>query len=234
MLLSSPARGHHQVSPRQAGVPQVIKTFSITLGVLLLVACSSSSSSSTPDSGFVVPDGGLAPPDSGIVAPDAKFRSDARIVQPVDGAFSMDSAGLGKTVCNSLVNVASPVTVTVTGGTAPVGTGGTVANGTYTVTSAMVIDGDLVDAGLPASMARTTFSISASTIGTVTTSSGQTTTAEATFATVGRNFTLTPTCPAGGMVETGTYTATATTLTLLEQTSVGHSMATSVTTLTMQ
>ncbi len=186
----------------------------------VLPACSSSTTSTTPtqDSGASVHDSGASVQDSGsgqdsAQATDSGSSQDSTAQGTDSGTSITDGASGDAGACNTLANSGAPVQLMTSGAEPPSGTGGTVVNGTYTLTSIVLYDG-LQDAGMSPA-ASLTISISGDTVQSIASTSGQPAVVEtSTFTTSGTSFTLTQTCPGGGNVQTGTFTATATMLTL--------------------
>ena len=167
-----------------------MKLIALALATSLLAACSSTSNSSLDDGG---------------AGRDALAASDA----PVDA--SADGAGDAAMACNDVVNSAPVVAVTQIADDPPASSGGTIADGTYELTAVAIYTGASGPTG-PSGTEQTTVVVSGATFQVV--SAGQPPRRTLTLATSGTAFTATDTCP-DSTVTTGTYTATATGLTIV-------------------
>jgi hypothetical protein len=157
----------------------------------LLAACSSSSGGGTPQ------DGG-----SEATASDA---GDAGA--PQDGATAHDAQGDAPPACNTLANVAQQVPLQQVAQDPPQPQGGTVADGTYTLTDVSIYTGTAGPSGASGS-SQTTIQIAGGTIEVA--SAGNPPTQTVSLVTAGKTFTATDTCP-DTKVTQGSYTATAST-----------------------
>ncbi|HEY8087251.1 MAG TPA: hypothetical protein VIF09_05390 [Polyangiaceae bacterium] len=110
--------------------------------------------------------------------------------------------------CNTLANVATTVTTAQIAADPPALQGGTIADGTYVLTSVAIDTGPAGPAGASGTD-RVTIEVAGSTIQEV--SDGPPVTRTVTLTTSGSQFTATDTCPDTTVVQ-GTYSATATTL----------------------
>jgi hypothetical protein len=166
----------------------------------VLAACSGTSNGSAGDGGNAdgadasnANDGGTPPADSSSEAAAADAASDAA------------------PVCNTLANVAQPVTITQVASDPPTPQGGVMADGTYPMTDATIYTGPQGPTGAT-SMAQTTIRITGNTIQVVTNGSPETRTE--TLVENGTQFTATGSCPDTSVLQ-GAYTATATRLVVL-------------------
>src|SRR5438105_4320992 len=108
-------------------------------------ACSTSSS----DNGGPPADAAAADSPSGSDAPavlptDGATPTDAPATDgatPVDAAKPVDAGVDAAHACNSLVNSATSITITQVASNPPTATGGTIADGVYTMTSAVFYTG---------------------------------------------------------------------------------------------
>ncbi len=164
--------------------------------------------------------------------------SPSNLSVPVDNApfASIDAAnevdgGAAAPACNAIANQAADVAYQFSSDTAPVGSGGTVADGTYALSSAVVYPSNAGDAGLNAS-ASITLSVSGSTWQLSSREAEQASTLSATFAPSGTSFTLTETCPTDEPLLSGTFTASAGQIVLASTTTDGNVTTTTVTTYT--
>jgi hypothetical protein len=175
----------------------------VTCTAIFAAACSSSSNPTTTDNADASADGGEER-DTGAnldsSSPDSSDASEASIT-PTDA---------GPT-CNALPNAAPPVTVTEIASQPPAAQGGTIADGTYFLTSATIYTGEGGATGSVGS-GQSTVTISGTTVQMAT--SGEPTTRTVTLITNGTTFTATDTCP-DSSVATGSYSATASTLVIL-------------------
>jgi hypothetical protein len=165
----------------------------------VLGACSSSS-------------GTLLTPMADAASPLAVEAGDAHetpesATAPDTSTGGEDAAVDAGAICNTLANTAATVTTQQVASDPPAPEGGTVADGTYTLTQVDIYTGPNGPAG-PSGTAQTTLKISGSTVQVA--SSGQPTTRTVDLATSGTSFTSTDTCPDTTVLR-GTYTATATT-----------------------
>jgi hypothetical protein len=164
------------------------------IGVVCLAcvtpACSSSSSSSSSDSGATKGDD---------AAPEGSTAT---------GGDDAGDGGDGAVVCNAIVNTAPSVTITQVAADPPAFTGGTVVDGTYTLTNETIYTGDGGATG-PKGTTSTTFVFKGSTIQVAKDSDPPTSTYG--FAPSGTAYTAKGQCPPGLGDTAGWYTATATT-----------------------
>jgi len=166
---------------------------------LLAAACSSSSSNDGGDSG--------APADasadaSGDASTDASSTDAGADGAPADGAQA----------CNALANIAPMVAISYVASAPPAAQGGTIADGTYTMTAATIYTGVGGPSG-PAGDGQVTIQITGSTIQVVT-SGAAPNHLTTTLMTSNTSFTRTDTCP-DTMMQSGSYTATPTTFTVI-------------------
>jgi hypothetical protein len=112
------------------------------------------------------------------------------------------------TVCNSLPNTASSVSIEQLASEPPAPQGGTIVDGTYALTAAVIYTGSGGPTG-PSGTTQTTLQISGATIQVV--SDGEPATRTVTFTTSGTSIQSVDTCPDTD-TRPGTYTATPTTL----------------------
>ena len=153
--------------------------------LLLVPACSSSSN----------------PPDA--PATDAGSDADARsLLDASDAATDAPEA------CNTLVNSAAVIPVDQVASDPPAPQGGTVVDGTYTQTSAVIYTGQGGPTGASGTT-QTTLQVTGGTIQVVST--GDPATRTVTFTTSGTSLDSVDTCPDTD-TRPGTYTATPTTL----------------------
>jgi hypothetical protein len=147
-------------------------------------------------------------------APDGSHAADGGSDAPSDGP-----------PCSTITNAAPSVTTTLSDASAPpASTGGTIVSGTYYITSVTSYGGAAGCAGLHVSGETivTAQGTSGSTVGVITYNlpplGAATTPTSASYTTSGQTVTFTSTCPSGGDagVTQPLYTATATTLTLVE------------------
>jgi hypothetical protein len=169
--------------------------------VLVVPACSSSSSPSSPSDGGSGADAvseGATPPEAEAGGNDASNSEDAG-----------DADDGGPTVCNTLVNAGQPVTATQVAEVAPAFQGGTVVDGTYTLTSQTIYTGPGGATGPSTTTLTTTISIQGSTFQVSKDTSPPTSTYM--FAPTGTTYVATGECPdlVGNIV--GSFTAMATT-----------------------
>jgi hypothetical protein len=139
---------------------------------------------------------------SSVEASDAG-RSDA---PPGIDAAPESSAPDAGSICNDLANDAPTITVEEVASDPPAQQGGTIGDGTYFLTAAVIYTGSDGPSGATGT-AQTTLEISGSTVQQA--NSGSSTTY--TLATSGSNLTATQMCPTAD-VRQATYTATAATL----------------------
>jgi len=179
---------------------------------LVLVACGGESSG-TPYQGS--PNPGLTPTD-GAAADGSEDSSvgttegDGAAGATGDGGSSgADGASDATTACNTLVDTAPTVTTEDVASPPPVLTGGTIADGTYFLTALTVYTGDGGAAGASNGNS-TTIEVDGTTIQLAMVGNS---TATEMVTTSGSSFTDMRTCPAPATRE-GTYSATATTLTV--------------------
>jgi hypothetical protein len=159
---------------------------------LLGTACSSSSSPGSSVTG----DGGSL----------ADASSEDAAVGAVGDAGG--DAGDGAVACNTLANTATQVTGAQVAANPPALTGGTVVDGTYSLTNLTIYTGPDGPAGATG-MSQTTIEISGATIQVVTNGTPGTRT-EMFTSTAGGTFTATDTCPDTSAFQ-GAYSATSTT-----------------------
>jgi hypothetical protein len=169
-----------------------MKLIALALVTSLLAACSSSSSGSSLD-------------DGGTGVRDALSASDSPVDAPADATPD------GAISCNTISNAASVVTVMQVAADPPASNGGTIADGTYEMTAVTIYTGADGPTGASGT-AQTTVDVSGATLQVVT--AGEPPTRTVTLATSGTAFTATDTCP-DTTVTTGTFTATATSLTFV-------------------
>jgi hypothetical protein len=166
----------------------------------LAAACSSSSSSSGGGNDAGVSEAG---------SPDAPEDTPGE----AEGEASSEAATAdGPAGCNDLMNVGQPVTVTEVAQDPPTPQGGTVSDGTYVLTTETVYTG----AGGPTGTMGTqtiTIQIASGTIQVVKDFDPPTSTYS--LVTTGTMFNTTGVCPAGVGPLQGSYTATATTFSVL-------------------
>jgi hypothetical protein len=161
---------------------------------LVASACSSSSSGSTGP------------------ASDAASSTDTSSPGDAGGSTDAGEEGDGATVCNALPNTATPVTVTQVAQDPPAPQGGTVADGTYKMTSETIYTGAGGATG-PMGTQTVTIQITGATIQVAKDFDPPTSTY--TLATSGTGFTTTGACPPGLGPLQGSYTATPTSFTVL-------------------
>jgi hypothetical protein len=135
---------------------------------------------------------------------DAASRIDASDASP-PAADAPDDAPL---TCNALVNSAPTITVEQVASDPPSPQGGTVADGTYAMTAAVIYTGAAGPSG-PSGTAQTTLQISGSTIQVA--NAGQPATRTVTFTISGTGIDSVDTCPDTDE-RPATYTATPTSL----------------------
>ncbi len=150
--------------------------------------------------------GGASTADGGS---DAEAATDGGGGAVRDGAMGQDAPpGDAATTCNTLSNVASTVSFEQVAQDPPQPQGGTIADGTYTLTAATIYTGPGGPTGASGS-SKVTVQISGTTIQVVTDGSPPTKTV--TLATSGSTLTASDTCPDTSVTH-GSYTATAATL----------------------
>jgi hypothetical protein len=184
--------------------------------VWALAACGSSSSGtpgSTPPSGTEAMDGavtdatgdalGTSVTDGSATTTDGSTGSGTEAGSSDAGGGDGASSD-GAIVCNTLANTAAAVTTQVVASPPPMLAGGTLTDGTYTLTALTQFTGDAGMSGT-GGMSSTTIEISGTTI--QVSNNGSTSTE--TVVTSGTSFTDTRTCPTAAM-RSGTYAATST------------------------
>ena len=132
--------------------------------------------------------------------------SDARSPEEAGDAAG-DAAIDAPTACNTLANSAAPIPVVEVAADPPAPEGGTVVDGTYALTGAVIYTGSAGPTGTSGTT-QTTLEITGSTIQVVST--GDPTTRTVTFTTSGTSLASVDTCPDTDS-HPGTYTATPTT-----------------------
>lgn len=122
-------------------------------------------------------------------------------------------SGVPVTSCNDLEvrSDAPPVTITSSENAAPAPTGGEITNGAYFYTTQIIYE---AAAAAPVTLPRTRVTISGDIWQEAVGYESGVSHVTRKLTTSERTFTLTSTCPVGGNVESGTYTATDTSLTL--------------------
>jgi len=212
------------------------------IGLLSLAGCGSSSSGVAPGAGG---SGGSAAGAGGSPGTGGSTGG----TTGSGGAGTGGSAGTGGTTgacgigsgtstgdtCNSVALNGPCVTPQLSTGTAPTGMGGPIGNGTFVLTSeTLYADPDAgitaADGGLTQADRRQTFVLSNATstsftLDQATISGTRTGRSHGTAAVAGAMVTFTPTCPpptdGGDDGNTGTFTATLTTITLIQSTAAG-------------
>lgn len=212
------------------------------IGLLSLAGCSSSSSGGTPGAGG---SGGSTAGAGGSLGAGGSAGG----TTGAGGTGTGGSAGTGGTTgacgigsgtstgdtCNSVALNGPCVTPQLSTGTVPTGMGGPISNGTFLLTSeTLYADPDAgitsVDGGLPQGARRQTFVLSNATstsftLDQVTISGTRTGRSHGTAAIAGTMVTFTPTCPpptdGGDDGNTGTFTATSATITLIQSAAAG-------------
>ena len=125
-----------------------------------------------------------------------------------DTGDAASSANDAAETCNTLVNSASSVSIEQVASDPPAPQGGTIANGTYTLTAAVIYTGPQGPTGASGTT-QTTLQVTGGTIQVV--SDGDPATRTVTFTTSGTSLDSVDTCPDTD-TRPGTYTATPTTL----------------------
>jgi hypothetical protein len=177
------------------------------------------SAAATFDAGAV--DGGAvdAAADVGLVpvhdaSPEAAVADAGELPEAGDASPGACSAQVpAGSACNAIVNVGPSVTPTCATGTIPVGTGGTLVDGTY-VRTAQTYYNCVSGQTFPAT--NVTFVVAGSCVQVVVTEGSVTGTISFAAAVQGNQLTPTATCgnPAGNVTSPGTFTTDGTTLTL--------------------
>ena len=176
----------------------------------LVTACGDSSSPVTPSAPSASgTDGGGV--DGGTLEAGEPLEAGA---PPSGGTIGTDA---GSPSCNTLDDDAATVMLQISADTPPVGTGGAVSDGAYALSGFTLYDAALAGSGISQAISievvisGATWQLATSGASSVLGAAAQT----ATFMPSGSMFQLAPTCPAGGQGLAGTYTATASSLTLL-------------------
>jgi hypothetical protein len=149
-----------------------------------------------------------APADAGRADAAAKGDAAPEASTPTEEA-SVEAETEAAASCGDLANDAPTITVRQEATDPPVLAGGTIADGTYFLTAAVIYTGADGPSG-PTGTAQTTVHIIGSTVQQTNAGTG---TETYTLATGGSTLTATETCPTPGVTQ-ATYTATATTLTV--------------------
>jgi hypothetical protein len=170
----------------------------LVLVVLAVPACSSSSS----------PAGASDAGSGGDASGDASTPVEASLSDDAGGGAAADAPDDGPTVCTTLVNAGQPVTASQVATAAPPFQGGTIAEGTYVLTSETVYTGPGGATG-PGSTQSITIRIQSGTIEVAKDTDPPTSTYM--LAPTGTTYVATGQCPPmlGDIV--GSYTATTTT-----------------------
>lgn len=174
--------------------------------LVLLAACGGQSSA--PYQGTSNP--GLTPTDGSATEDSSIGTTEAGGAAADGGSSGADGASDATTACNTLVDTAPSVTTENVASPPPVLMGGTIADGIYFLTALTVYTGDGGAAGASNGNA-TTIEVDGTTIQLAM--MGANATATEMVTTSGSSFTDMRTCPAPA-TRVGTYSATATTLTV--------------------
>jgi len=189
--------------------PNVLLAFLLP-PAFVLGACGGSSSPAKGTPGIDATDGGSETDATGGSVTDGA-STDVTVSSEAgsSGGASGDGASDGSVVCNTLVNGAPTKDTQEVASPAPVLTGGTIADGTYFLTDLTEYTGDAGMSGTGGSNS-TTIEVDGTTIQLAMVGNS---TATEMVTTSGSSFTDMRTCPAPATRE-GTYSATATTLTV--------------------
>jgi hypothetical protein len=173
-----------------------LRRFVFLLAPLALAAAGCSSISGAPAE------------DAGHTDAGAPSDAQAEAAVPQDAATEATGTTDSTPACNTLTNAAPSVTIDQVAMDPPAPEGGTIADGTYWMTSVAIYTGADGPTGATGA-AQTTIAITGATIQVV--SAGEPATRTVTLATSGASYTSTDTCPDTTIVQGG-YTATASTL----------------------
>ena len=129
---------------------------------------------------------------------------------PDSGLPTADAAG----PCNALTNAAPVVTLSEIAGEPPRAQGGTIADGSYVMQPAAYYTGQGGASGPGPTTSQVTIEVSGDTVQVVSSSGGTTSHLTVTIGTEGPSLTYADVCPEAATLH-GSYTATATTLTVM-------------------
>jgi hypothetical protein len=183
--------------------------FLLSCILLSTSACSSSGDAVRP----VVDDAAPSQPDAGdarVADAAAKDTATSRDTSPSTSSEEASAPVDAPVACNALANAAPVVSIDQVASDPPAPLGGSISDGTYTLTSAAIYTGPTGPAGAAGSE-QVTIQITGSTL--EVSDDGTPATRTVTLSTSGTSFTTTDTCP-DTTVATGSYTATASTLVL--------------------
>jgi hypothetical protein len=179
--------------------------------LFVFAGCSSNSGGASPADGGEAGSGDAASSDAsgGDSSSGDASGGDASGGDASGGDASAGDAGDdGGQGCNTLVDSAQPVTIAQVAMDPPAPSGGTIADGTYELTGAIVYTGPNGPSGT-SGMAQETIAVSGSTVQVV--SNGTPARRTVTLATQSTSFTATDTCP-DSSVTMGSYSVTGSTL----------------------
>jgi hypothetical protein len=193
------------MNPRPLAFGSFVPLLLALLALLAVPACSSSSGPDThaSDAGADIARDAAHPDAS---SGDAS-SGDASADTSAGDASSGDAEADAPAACNTLANGAATIPVEQMAADPPAPQGGAVADGTYTLTSAVIYTGPNGPSGATGTT-QTTLQITGATIQVV--SAGDPPTRTVTFTTSGTSLDYADTCP-DTATSTGVYTATPTT-----------------------